>query len=236
MTFCCCCFLRIFFSVFLMQFCRFGCWRNQFSTKMTIPFNKQWNLYIFMLSSCFMLLHFAQFTVTVAVDITVKECTIHNTVEISLRAISSRGKQIKPQTFLLILPENPCLVVCPNRAGMHEAFLFSWNLCGGQGGLVYGLLLDRWKDTTTGIALPNLCSAPDSRDEALGGVRGSESYSPPSPFPVSTMQKSRRGITKWHWLLFSRCSALSRSSSLSLMATCLDAQNLRFIPKDKYFP
>lgn len=60
-----------FFSVFLMQFCRFGCWRNQFSTEMTIPFNKQWNLYIFLLSSSFMLLHFAQFTVTVAVDITV---------------------------------------------------------------------------------------------------------------------------------------------------------------------
>lgn len=63
------------------------------------------------------------------------------------------------------------------------------------------------------------------------GVKGI----PPSPFPVSTMQKPRSGITKWHWLLFSRCSALSRSSSLWLMASCLDAQSLRFIPKDKYF-
>lgn len=59
--------------------------------------------------------------------------------------------------------------------------------------MVYGLLLDRWKDTTTGIALPNLCSAPNSRDEALGGVRGSERN---TPVPLSCFYYAK--AKEWH--------------------------------------
>lgn len=58
--------------------------------------------------------------------------------------------------------------------------------------MVYGLLLDRWKDSTTGenIALPNLNPAPNFRDGTLGGMRESEVISSPplSPFLLCKSQ------------------------------------------------